>query len=43
MLLEMDNGELLHLLENQQAMDEKLQEAITVLNNFSTKEDGTEA
>lgn len=38
----MDNAELLHLLENQAAMDEKLQEAITVLNNFSTKEDGTE-
>lgn len=38
MLLEMDNSELLHLLENQDAMNQKLQEAIAVLNDFSGKE-----
>lgn len=38
MLLEMDNSELLHLLENQDAMNQKLQEAIAVLNDFSSKE-----
>jgi len=38
MLLEMDNAELLHLLENQDAMNQKLQEAIAVLNDFSGQE-----
>lgn len=38
MLLEMDNAELLHLLENQEAMNQKLMEAIAVLNDFSSKE-----
>ncbi|KIO28171.1 hypothetical protein M407DRAFT_14791 [Tulasnella calospora MUT 4182] len=38
MLLEMDNSELLHLLENDAAMNQKLQEAIAVLNDFSSKE-----
>ena len=38
MLLEMDNAELLHLLENQDAMNQKLMEAIAVLNDFSNKE-----
>ncbi|KAG9049673.1 Protein phosphatase PP2A regulatory subunit B [Tulasnella sp. UAMH 9824] len=43
MLLEMDNAELLHLLENDDAMNQKLQEAIAVLNDFSTKEQQAEA
>ncbi|KAF8610010.1 polyadenylate binding protein [Ceratobasidium sp. AG-I] len=37
MLLEMDNSELLHLLEAPDAMHAKVQEAIAVLNDFSTK------
>lgn len=39
MLLEMDNAELLHLLESHDAMNAKVNEAITVLNDFA-KEDG---
>lgn len=38
MLLEMDNSELLHLLENSDAMQAKVNEAISVLNDFSSKE-----
>ncbi|CAE6448926.1 unnamed protein product [Rhizoctonia solani] len=37
MLLEMDNSELLHLLDTPDAMNAKVQEAIAVLNDFSTK------
>lgn len=38
MLLEMDNSELLHLLESNEAMNAKVNEALTVLHDF-TKED----
>jgi len=35
MLLEMDNSELLHLLENDEALNGKVSEAIQVLNEYS--------
>ncbi|KAF9454543.1 polyadenylate binding protein [Macrolepiota fuliginosa MF-IS2] len=38
MLLEMDNNELLALLETEEAMNAKVQEALNVLQEFSTKE-----
>jgi len=37
MLLEMDNGELLHLLDTPEAMEAKVNEALIVLHDF-TKE-----
>jgi polyadenylate-binding protein len=36
MLLEMDNNELLNLLENQEALDAKVYEALAVLQEFSS-------
>jgi polyadenylate-binding protein len=36
MLLEMDNAELLHLLEEPEAMNAKVNEALNVLNEFKT-------
>lgn len=38
MLLEMDNAELLHLLEAPEALNGKVNEAISVLNEFSLKD-----
>lgn len=40
MLLEMDNAELLHLLDNGDALNAKVNEALTVLHEFSSKEVG---
>lgn len=38
MLLEMDNNELLSLLESEDAMGAKVQEALSVLQEFTGKE-----
>jgi len=43
MLLEMDNAELLHLLEDQDSMNMKVNEAIAVLNEYAAHEDGIAA
>jgi polyadenylate-binding protein len=42
MLLEMENAELFHLLESNEAMNSKVNEAIAVLQDFASQ-DGTTA
>ena len=37
MLLEIDNAEVLHLIENQEALNAKVSEAIAVLNEYGNQ------
>jgi polyadenylate-binding protein len=43
MLLEMDNAELIALLESKDALNNKVNEAIGVLNEFSAKDEAAAA
>jgi polyadenylate-binding protein len=38
MLLEMDNAELIHLIKDGSALDGKVNEALNVLRDYSTKD-----
>jgi len=41
MLLEMDNSELLHLLDNPDSLDAKVNEALMVLQEYTKEEEAT--
>jgi polyadenylate-binding protein len=43
MLLEIDNPELLELIENQDALNAKVNEAIAVLSEYSNQQSGAQS